>query len=378
MVHSATALTLFTAAALLSSTGVTAHLPGRDGLAARHAHVPAHKKAASAVADAARSLIPDLEKIRRGADDILARSSVASGSKQKTKRRVKKRKNTCVPQVGFNVTNPTSPGSSSSAWATSTATATATATQSDSQSKIGNEHIATGSATSTAWSSASSAAQSSSVPNQQYNSLWNLEETWSGNSFFDHWDFWNHNDPTHGVVNYVDAGTAVSLFPFESSSLDPLADVSSSLSSCRSQWNEGLVSINDKGNAIMKVDTTQWISGNRKSVRLHGKLVFTGGLVLMDAVHMPVGCATWPAWWQNGPNWPIGGEIDILEGVNNFKINQVSVHTDNGCTMPDNQKHTGYLTTGNFDNRNCASYATSNQGESPDAARRHDSDRTLG
>jgi hypothetical protein len=133
-------------------------------------------------------------------------------------------------------------------------------------------------------------------------------------------------------------------------------------SSC-SQWNEGLVTVNDKGNAIMKIDTTPKISGNRKSVRLHGNLVFTGGLVLMDAVHMPVGCATWPAWWQNGPNWPVGGEIDILEGVNNFKINQVSVHTDNGCTMPNDQWQSGYKTTGNFDNLNCASYATSNQGE---------------
>jgi len=113
----------------------------------------------------------------------------------------------------------------------------------------------------------------------------------------------------------------------------------------------------------MKIDTTPKISGNRKSVRLHGNLVFTGGLVLMDAVHMPVGCATWPAWWQNGPNWPIGGEIDILEGVNNFKINQVSVHTDNVCRMPDDQWQTGYKTSGNFDNLNCASYATSNQGE---------------
>lgn len=35
----------------------------------------------------------------------------------------------------------------------------------------------------------------------------------------------------------------------------------------------------------------------------------------MDSVHMPTGCATWPAFWSNGPNWPAGGEIDIVEGV---------------------------------------------------------------
>jgi hypothetical protein len=83
----------------------------------------------------------------------------------------------------------------------------------------------------------------------------------------------------------------------------------------------------------------------------------------MDAVHMPVGCGVWPAWWQNGPNWPVGGEIDILEGVNDFALNQVSLHTDNGCTMG-SQSMKGYLTQGNFDNKNCASYATSNQGGS--------------
>jgi hypothetical protein len=91
---------------------------------------------------------------------------------------------------------------------------------------------------------------------------------------------------------------------------------------------------------------------------------FTGGLVLMDAVHMPTGCGTWPAWWQNGPNWPYGGEIDILEGVNAFTENQVSLHTGSGCTMPSNQNdlQLGTLTTGSFNSYDCASYDTSNQG----------------
>lgn len=112
----------------------------------------------------------------------------------------------------------------------------------------------------------------------------------------------------------------------------------------------------------MKMETTQNVGNLRKAVRLHGNLVFTGGLVLMDAVHMPTGCGTWPAWWQNGPDWPIGGEIDILEGVNNFAVNQVSLHSDNGCRMPEWQNQTGYKTTGDYDNLNCASYATANQG----------------
>jgi hypothetical protein len=87
-------------------------------------------------------------------------------------------------------------------------------------------------------------------------------------------------------------------------------------------------------------------------------------MVIMDAYHMPYGCGTWPAWWQNGPNWPYGGEIDILEGVNAFTQNQVSLHTGSGCRMPGNQNDNQYgsLTTGWFDSYNCASYETGNEG----------------
>ena len=89
---------------------------------------------------------------------------------------------------------------------------------------------------------------------------------------------------------------------------------------------------------------------------------YTGGMIIMDALHMPYGCGVWPAWWSNGPNWPNGGEIDILEGVNDFTQNQVSLHTGDGCYMSDSMNQSGTLTTGNFDSHNCASSATSNQG----------------
>jgi hypothetical protein len=65
-----------------------------------------------------------------------------------------------------------------------------------------------------------------------------------GNDFFDHFDFWAWNDPTHGTVSYQSASNA---------------------------WNQGLISINGKGNAIMTVDQTEHVSGGRKAVRIHGK-----------------------------------------------------------------------------------------------------------
>jgi len=57
---------------------------------------------------------------------------------------------------------------------------------------------------------------------------------------------------------------------------------------------------------------------------------------------MPQGCGTWPALWEtNESNWPNGGEIDIIEGVNDQGTNQVTLHTSPGCTMPAARTQTG-------------------------------------
>jgi predicted RNase H-related nuclease YkuK (DUF458 family) len=56
----------------------------------------------------------------------------------------------------------------------------------------------------------------------------------------------------------------------------------------------GLIKINSKGNAIMQVETTPTVESVRKSIRIETQVSFTGGLVIMDSVHMPTGCATWP------------------------------------------------------------------------------------
>ena len=42
-----------------------------------------------------------------------------------------------------------------------------------------------------------------------------------------------------------------------------------------------------------------------------------------------------------GPNWPYGGEIDILEGVHNNENNQVTWHTGPGCSLTSNDNFTG-------------------------------------
>lgn len=80
------------------------------------------------------------------------------------------------------------------------------------------------------------------------------------------------------------------------------------------QQSANLTSINGAGHAIMSVETTPTVASVRQSVRITTQFTYTGGLVIMDSVHMPTGCGTWPAFWSNGPNWPAGGEIDIVEG----------------------------------------------------------------
>ncbi|KAF8588469.1 glycoside hydrolase family 16 protein [Ramaria rubella] len=111
----------------------------------------------------------------------------------------------------------------------------------------------------------------------------------------------------------------------------------------------------------MAVDTTQTITGNRQSIRITTNYQFTGGLLVLDAVHAPTGCGTWPAFWSNGPNWPNNGEIDIMEGVNDVSVNQASIHTAPGCQISNSEatnNASGTLVGGS----NCASAESNNGG----------------
>jgi hypothetical protein len=68
------------------------------------------------------------------------------------------------------------------------------------------------------------------------------------------------------------------------------------------------------------------------------------------------------AFWSNGPNWPAGGEIDILEGVNDYTNNQATLHTAPGCHLTSNERSTLNITGDVIDTTNCASEETKNAG----------------
>ncbi|KAF8581538.1 glycoside hydrolase family 16 protein [Ramaria rubella] len=135
-----------------------------------------------------------------------------------------------------------------------------------------------------------------------------LVDKYAGQNFFDQWDFFTSADPTHGNVEYVSQQEATSL---------------------------GLTSVGSDNVTFIAVDDNSIVpvGGNRKSVRITSQKSYSGGLFVMDANAMPTGCATWPAFWTVGPNWPQNGEIDIVEGVNQQTNNQMTLHTASGCTL---------------------------------------------
>ncbi|KAL6300291.1 concanavalin A-like lectin/glucanase domain-containing protein [Sparassis latifolia] len=184
------------------------------------------------------------------------------------------------------------------------------------------------SATSTGSAASPSGSAAASSP-------WKLTQNYQGSSFFNGWTFFTAADPTNGNVQYVDSVTAQSA---------------------------NLTEINSAGNAVMRVETTPTVAGNRKSVRITTNYTYTGALVVMDSVHMPTGCGTWPAFWSNGPNWPAGGEIDIVEGVNSFTVNQATIHTNPNCNLPTSNSTLLGISGTVVGGTNCAAAQSGNAG----------------
>jgi len=101
----------------------------------------------------------------------------------------------------------------------------------------------------------------------------------------------------------------------------------------------------------MGADHTTISSGRgRDAVRLTSKQTWSvkpGSptyVYVIDLNHMPTGCGTWPAWWFVGPNWPNGGEIDMIEGVNVNAQNAMTLHTSAGCSLQKGPCGTGTRT----------------------------------
>ncbi|KAL1891856.1 hypothetical protein Sste5346_007400 [Sporothrix stenoceras] len=135
---------------------------------------------------------------------------------------------------------------------------------------------------------------------------YSLVDNYNSSNFFTGFEFFDAADPTNGFVDYVDAQTA---------SQSGLAG-----------YVNGMVYLGADHN------TANPASG-RASTRVTSNKGYEKGLFVADIQHMPVGCGVWPAFWTLGQNWPGGGEIDIIEGVNSQSTDAITLHTAAGCTM---------------------------------------------
>ncbi|KAK7025209.1 GH16 domain-containing protein [Favolaschia claudopus] len=163
-----------------------------------------------------------------------------------------------------------------------------------------------------------------------------LKDHYTGKDFLRDWDFFSAGDPTHGAVNYLTKDEAT---------------------------KKGLAYVQKDGTTVLAVDSKTKLGAgqNRDSVRISSPNSYTFGLFIADIFAMPHGPSVWPAYWTVGPNWPNGGEIDILEGVGDSTTNQMTLHTSSDCSLDSSVasqfsgKHTSHLSCAskNGDNDGC-------------------------
>ncbi|KAG1750014.1 glycoside hydrolase family 16 protein [Suillus paluster] len=169
--------------------------------------------------------------------------------------------------------------------------------------------------------------------------VWVIQDTYEGETFFNTFDFYTGSDPTNGLVTFVDQQTA---------------------------FNSGLAYVNADNKVIMKGDNTTWLSAgaNRSSVRISSQTEYNMGLFILDLDMAPWGCGVWPAFWTVGSGeWPLTGEIDIIEGVHDNEHNQVTWHTAPGCNLTQSTNITGMIVqTNGTDNLQCNAFINDNAG----------------
>mmetsp|Transcript_25979 Transcript_25979/g.69046 ORF Transcript_25979/g.69046 Transcript_25979/m.69046 type:complete len:537 (+) Transcript_25979:96-1706(+) len=138
------------------------------------------------------------------------------------------------------------------------------------------------------------------------NAKYRLDWLSSGRAFFDDWDYleWDSNN---GAAQYLGRDQANS---------------------------EGVTAAYDT-HAILRVGA-RGLPGKRKTAKVRSRRSWKYFLAAIRFTHVPFGCGLWPAFWTHagGIQWPEGGELDILEYVNDI-ASQTSLHTGvrNACNL---------------------------------------------
>ena len=170
-----------------------------------------------------------------------------------------------------------------------------------------------------------------------------LLEDYTGEKFFQGFDFFDAHDPTDGASCCMLLRCQPRALCWQSLPLASLRWRADSgcvrTTGCVEFLSEkdaraaGLTGVNAAGQVFMRTDNTSWNprdSGNRtarRSVRVSSKRAYdpktlSGGtnetgkiMFVLDVAHMPTGCAVWPSWWMNSVlgSWPEQGEVDLIE-----------------------------------------------------------------
>lgn len=156
-----------------------------------------------------------------------------------------------------------------------------------------------------------------------------LIERQEGEQFFDYYTFYEGRDSvgSNGYNMYVSKEKAQALgimnVSYEKDELDVFSQ-------------EPRRTTESKAESFVYMGTAPTPLGPRESIRLEGNRRFNRGLFVIDVRHMPAGCGQWPAFWlTDEANWPVNGEIDIIEGVNYQSTAKTALHSTKGCVMDD-------------------------------------------
>ncbi|KAJ3090812.1 hypothetical protein HK100_007344, partial [Physocladia obscura] len=162
-----------------------------------------------------------------------------------------------------------------------------------------------------------------------------LVDAYDASNIFQMVDFFDGADPTHGDVVFLSGAGAQSA---------------------------GLAYVQNNIVYFAADSTNVYASSGRPSIRWSSINTYSSGLFVFDVVHMPAGCATWPALWLlgTGQTWPYAGEIDIIEGVNQATTNQQTLHTSEDCSFTASQM--AQTATLDFGDCNSANGANGNEG----------------
>lgn len=104
-------------------------------------------------------------------------------------------------------------------------------------------------------------------------SVYSLDTDFKPANFFNNFNFWDGDDPTHGFVRYVNESRA---------------------------WSSGYI-MTSKEKVFMSPDRFNVAPNGRESVRIESKKRWQYGLFVLVLDHMPGGqCGSWPAFWLCG------------------------------------------------------------------------------